>query len=136
MNAPKTPKIQKKKPMTEKQAIQIMTKRRACIQKWRDTMKKASKGVPKKKLTQKNTTEPLVEASEKPKKKLSKKKAVEPLAEVPLETPLEVPLEVPEKPKKKASKKKVVELPMETPEKPKKRTTKKKTIEPIEEPLM
>jgi hypothetical protein len=43
----KKPKTQ----MTEKQAIQIMTRRRACIQKWRKTL--LSKSRPKKSTTKK-----------------------------------------------------------------------------------
>jgi len=37
----KSKKIIKRKPLTEKQVIQIMTKRRACIEKFRKTLKKA-----------------------------------------------------------------------------------------------
>jgi hypothetical protein len=51
----KSKKIIKRKPLTEKQAIQIMTKRRACIEKFRKTLKKAPIKAPRKKKENKET---------------------------------------------------------------------------------
>lgn len=161
MNAPKTPS--KKKAMTEKQYAQIMTKRRACIQKFRETMKKTLKA------SKKKSTEPVVIQERVPKKRVSKKKnivsvlsesavpAVPAVPDVPVKRqrvskkkkePLEEPLEeiqaVEEKVvKKRTNKKKPEELeeleepleePLEEEEKVvKKRVYKKKAKEPLEE---
>ena len=132
MNAPKTPS--KKKPMTEKQVAQIMTKRRACIQKFRETIKKTIK------TSKKKSTEPTIplEVDIPPKKKrVYKKKSTEPT----------VPLEVDIPPKKKRVYKKKSTEPT-VPSEPavpieqvieekvvKKRVYKKKAKEPLEEPL-
>ena len=92
MNAPKTPS--KKKPMTEKQVAQIMTKRRACIQKFRETIKKTIK------TSKKKSTEPVVPSLPVKKNRVSKKKSTEPVVpSVPSEPA--VPLEVDIPPKKK-----------------------------------
>ncbi len=109
MNAPKTPS--KKKPMTEKQVAQIMTKRRACIQKFRETIKKTIK------ISKKKSTEPTVplEVDIPPKKKrVYKKKSTEPTVPSEPTVPIEQVIE-----------EKVV----------KKRVYKKKAKEPLEEPL-
>ena len=49
----KSKKIIKRKPLTEKQVIQIMTKRRACIEKFRKTLKKTPIKAPRKKKEEK-----------------------------------------------------------------------------------
>jgi predicted NAD-dependent protein-ADP-ribosyltransferase YbiA (DUF1768 family) len=56
----KSKKIIKRKPLTEKQVIQIMTKRRACIEKFRKTLKKAPINAPRKKKEKKEAEEPVV----------------------------------------------------------------------------
>ena len=143
MNAPKIPS--KKKPMTEKQAAQIMTKRRACIQKFRETMKKLPKPSKKKVMEEAVPSVPS-EANVLPippkKKRATKKKAIEEEA-VPSVPSEPVVLPIPPK-KKRATKKKEMEeevppvpseadvppVPLE-PEVPpkKKRATKKKEME-------
>jgi predicted NAD-dependent protein-ADP-ribosyltransferase YbiA (DUF1768 family) len=56
----KSKKVIKRKPLTEKQAIQIMTKRRACIEKFRKTLKKAPIKAPRKKKEKKDAEEQVV----------------------------------------------------------------------------
>jgi hypothetical protein len=147
MNAPKIPS--KKKPMTEKQAAQIMTKRRACIQKFRETMKKLPK--PSKKKVMEEAVPPVPSVPSVPsevdvlpvppkKKRATKKKAIEEeVPSVPLEPVVpSVPSEPEVPPKKKrATKKKEMEeaVPSEQEKVVKKRVYRKKAKEPLEEPL-
>ena len=160
MNAPKTPS--KKKAMTEKQYAQIMTKRRGCIQKFRETMKKVinpskkksaistviQEKVPKKRVSKKKNIVSVLSKSAVPvvpavpavpavpvkRQRVSKKK------KEPLEEPLEEIQAVEEKVVKKRANKKKTKEPLEeiqaVEEKVvKKRVYKKKTKEPLEEPL-
>jgi hypothetical protein len=150
MNAPKTPS--KKKAMTEKQYAQIMTKRRACIQKFRETMKKTLKA------SKKKSTEPVVIQERVPKKRVSNKKnIVSVLSESavpavpvkrqrvskkkkePLEEPLEEVQSVEEKVVKKRVNKKKTKEPLEeiqaVEEKVVKKRANKKKPEELEEPL-
>jgi len=85
----KSKKIIKRKPLTEKQAVQIMTKRRACIEKFRKTFKKAPIKAPRKKKEKKEAEESLLpeegeekvegepEENTKPKKTRTKKAPIQ-----------------------------------------------------------
>jgi len=94
MNAPKTPKTSsKKKQMTEKQAANLMTKRRACIQKFRETIKNKSKlGVNKssKKNTHKDISigqsaeAPIAKSKKKPKKVVEEDISMEEAEKAPI----------------------------------------------------
>ena len=117
----KSKKIIKRKPLTEKQAIQIMTKRRACIEKFRKTLKKVPIKASRKKKEKKEAEESLLEKEkdeegepeEKPKpKKPRAKKAPAPLEEPELQPILDEASIVPpeDKPKEKKKRaKKVIE---------------------------
>jgi len=130
----KSTKLIKKKPLTEKQMIQIMTKRRACIEKFRKTMKKSTMKAPKKSskkdvvppsnlVEQEFSNEQSVGQIEKPKKKRTKKnqepdESVESVESVEPVEPLEeesVSLPVPEEKPKKKRTKKIKQSPEEVP---------------------
>ena len=112
------------KGLTEKQMVQIMTRRKACIDKFRKTLRANMSGV--------EAEEPV--PPKKPRKKTAKKEEV-----VAVEEP--VP---PKKPRKKTAKKEepvaveepiaVVEEPV-PPKKPRKKTAKKEEPVVIEEPV-
>jgi len=88
--------------MTEEQIVKIMTKRRACIDKFRKTLKSK----PAKKVLEEVVLEETTEIIEEPKKKRTyKKKAKEPVPEEGEEPK--------KKPTKRISKKKVLKEPIQ-----------------------
>jgi len=119
----KSKKIIKRKPLTEKQAIQIMTKRRACIEKFRKTLKKTPIKAPRKKKENNEAEEAVVpeegeegEGEEKkaegePEEKKPKKRTKK--VSAPVAETVEEGEQQKENPKKKATKKEklVVEGP-------------------------
>ena len=110
----KSKKIIKRKPLTEKQAIQIMTKRRACIEKFRKTLKKAPIKAPRKKKEEKEAKVQVVpqegEPEEKPKEKKKRAKkapvVIEEAEQPPVldEASIVPPEEKPKEKKKRAKK--------------------------------
>ena len=126
----------KQKQLTEKQALQLMTKRRTCIQKYRKSYKNKTISFSNPNVS--SVQEIPKETKKRTYKKKPKATEVEPLGEVTIEEP---------QPKKKRTYKKkieateplvedvvepLVEVAVEEPQPKKKRTYKKKTA--IEEP--
>jgi hypothetical protein len=116
----------KKRGLTEKQMVQIMTRRKACIDKFRKTL--SAKAAPVVNVDAKEKT-----TAKKVAKKAAKKAAEEPveMSEKVLVENLLIQEEPPKKPRKKSAKK-AAEEPL-TQEKPKRRTLKGKKKEMAEE---
>jgi len=113
----KSKKIIKRKTLTEKKVIKIMTKSRPCIEKLQKTLKKTSINAPRKKKEKKEAEEPVIpeEGEGEPEEKKSKKrtkKVSAPVAET-VEEGEQQKEQQKENPKKKATKKEklVVEGP-------------------------